>query len=260
MQSFYFGEASRQLYGVIQEPAGNHFADYAVLMCYPFGQEQMRCHRAFRQLGSMFARHGVASLRFDYFGSGDSAGDSADFSLSESIDNCQQALEQLKKMAAVERIYVVGLRLGAFIAAKALAANASVKGFVCWDAVLSGGRYLSELRATISDEQADQLILNDSWWVNGFALLPALRAEIAQLEFEAIEFAGYRDILQVVSSQDSQYEQFAQHLRAQGHRVAEAYTPIEGGDNWQLVDDQGSLLLPHQSLKAVVDHVIDWQR
>ena len=59
---------------------------------------------------------------------------------------------------------------------------------------------------------------------------------------------------------ENSYEQFAQHLRAQGHRVAEAYTPIEGGDNWQLVDDQGSLLLPHQSLKAVVDHVIDWQR
>jgi hypothetical protein len=46
----------------------------AVLLCNPFGQEAIRCHRAFRLLSARLASSGIPSLRFDYFGTGDSPG------------------------------------------------------------------------------------------------------------------------------------------------------------------------------------------
>lgn len=256
MRPIYFGGPSRQLYGVIQEPASSHFADYAVLMCYPFGQEYMRSHRAFRQLGNLFARNGVASLRFDYHGTGDSMGDSSEFSFQESVKNCQLAFEELQRVTAADRIHVVGLRLGAMIAAAALGTKADVRGFVFWDSIISGASYINELRSTITDEQVEQLIVNDTWWVSGFPLYSSVRDEIQALAFENIQLAKNRDVLQIVSRSDVAYDTIAQNLQKQGNRVTHEYMPLIGDDDWQRVDDQGSLLLPHQQLNAIVNHVI----
>ena len=46
----------------------------AILLCPPMGQDMIRSHRVYWQLREALAMKGIASLRFDYYGSGDSAG------------------------------------------------------------------------------------------------------------------------------------------------------------------------------------------
>ena len=62
------------IYTLFSEPQGHSLADYAVLMCYPLGQEYVRSHRALRTLSAHLAQKGVPSLRFDYRGTGDASG------------------------------------------------------------------------------------------------------------------------------------------------------------------------------------------
>ena len=67
----YFG-ADAELFGLYQPADAS--AGKAVLLCPPLGQEQIRCHRLYRQLAHALAAEGIAVLRFDYYGCGDSAG------------------------------------------------------------------------------------------------------------------------------------------------------------------------------------------
>ena len=49
MTPMYFGSSTSPLYGVYHAPMG-HDRNQGVLLCYPFGQQYMRAHRAFRQM------------------------------------------------------------------------------------------------------------------------------------------------------------------------------------------------------------------
>ena len=74
MNPFFFGSSEERLLGVHHPPRGRAPRERGILLCYPLGQEYMRAHRAFRQLGMLMARRGFHVLRFDWFGTGDSAG------------------------------------------------------------------------------------------------------------------------------------------------------------------------------------------
>src|SRR6187402_2642822 len=50
-----------------------------VVLCQPFGREAMWVHKGWRVLAENLAAAGSPTLRFDYAGTGDSAGESEDF-------------------------------------------------------------------------------------------------------------------------------------------------------------------------------------
>jgi hypothetical protein len=73
-----FGPASRQVFGVFHAADQERAEDTAVLLCPPFGQEGLRTHRFFKVLAERLSRAGIATLRFDFYGSGDSPGDESE--------------------------------------------------------------------------------------------------------------------------------------------------------------------------------------
>ena len=76
-QPLYFGSAERPLFGWLHlDPA--RAGRTGLLICNPFGYESLCAHRTLRQLAQAAADAGIPSLRFDYDGSGDSAGSDAD--------------------------------------------------------------------------------------------------------------------------------------------------------------------------------------
>jgi uncharacterized protein len=142
----YFGTAQRRLYGVYHPPTGGGDREEGVLLCYPSVQEYMRTHFAFRKLAGLLTQEGFHVLRFDYFGTGDSAGDIRDASPAEWCLNVRQAREELRDQAGVSRVSVVGLRLGAALATVAATSDMDVRDLVLWEPVLDGDVHLEDLR------------------------------------------------------------------------------------------------------------------
>jgi uncharacterized protein len=142
-----FGPPARQLFGLYQPPAGTDRGECAVL-CNPFGQEAIRCHRLYRILGDRLARAGLHVLRFDYLGSGDSDGDDSAADLDVWTDDVLRANDEAARRSGCARSAWFGLRLGASLAALASArAGREPVRLVLWDPVIDGAAYLAELAA-----------------------------------------------------------------------------------------------------------------
>ena len=141
-----FGDPSRQLFGLHLAPTGGAIRNQGVLLCNPFGQEAIRCHRLFRVLGERLARDGYHVLRFDYYGTGDSDGDDIDADLDTWLDDVVRADEELLRLGGCSERSWFGLRFGATLAALA-SARAAVPPvrLVLWDPVVDGALYLEEL-------------------------------------------------------------------------------------------------------------------
>ena len=150
MNPFYFGTSAKPLYGVYYPPRGGTARDVGIVLCYPMGQEYMRAHRAFRQLSNLLARAGFHVFRFDYYGTGDSGGDADVGTLTQWQEDIRAAIEELKDTAGVQKVALVGLRLGASLATVAAAGRSDVASVTLWDPVTDGAGYLDELLAVPS--------------------------------------------------------------------------------------------------------------
>lgn len=137
----FFG-ADGGLFGMYHAPATP--ARRAVLMCPPLGQELIRTHRLYRQLAQALAAQGLAVLRFDYHGTGDSAGDSTDVDWQRCIGDTVSAAGELRSRAGVDRIIAFGARLGGSIAMGA-ADRARFTEVIAWDPVVDGDDYVAAL-------------------------------------------------------------------------------------------------------------------
>lgn len=118
----------------------------SVLLCNPFGEEALRAHRIYRVLATQLERRGYAVMRFDYGGTGDSMGDSADVTVEGSIADVALAAAELRATSGAGKLVVIGLRLGATLAALATSRGGlRSRHLVMWDPVVDGSAYLSEL-------------------------------------------------------------------------------------------------------------------
>ena len=145
MHVSYFGSSERRLFGAYHPPEDGGERNAAVLLCGPAPQEYMQSHWVLRKLAARLATAGFHVLRFDYYGTGDSGGDSSAGSLEQWRADVVTALQELRDAAAVRRVSVVGFRLGATLAAQA---PIRVRDLVLWEPVVAGTAYLDELRAS----------------------------------------------------------------------------------------------------------------
>lgn len=155
VNSFYFGHASRALFGAFHAPQVSPRST-AVLLCNPFGEEAVRAHRIHRVLATQLSRAGYGVLRFDYFGTGDSAGMGEEATLEEWTDNVATAAEELRRRTGVSRLAISGLRLGATIAALA-SPRITPHHLLLWDPVVEGAPYLRELAEAHTQYMSEEL-------------------------------------------------------------------------------------------------------
>jgi uncharacterized protein len=142
----YFGGG--RLLGALHHPQRLRARTTAVLLCNPFGEESSRAHRTFRVLATQLERAGYMAMRFDYSGTGDSQGESADATIDAWLGDIGIAADHLRVASDAARVAIVGLRLGATLAALAAARGAvRPRHLVLWDPIVDGAAYLRELAA-----------------------------------------------------------------------------------------------------------------
>jgi pimeloyl-ACP methyl ester carboxylesterase len=99
-------------------------------------------------LAAKLSNSGQHVLRFDYYGTGDSAGEAASGSQPGWIEDILEAHEELQASSSVSRVIWIGLRYGATLAALAAQnLRRPLAGLVLWDPIVDGGAYLHELTA-----------------------------------------------------------------------------------------------------------------
>lgn len=143
----FFQAHDRELLAAVHLSPRLHARSAAVLLCNPFGEEAARAHRAYRVMARKLEDAGYAAMRFDYAGTGDSSGDIDDFGVDAWIEDIEAAADVLRRESGVSRTVLVGLRLGATLAALcAQRGRLRAAHVVLWDPVVDGAQYLRELR------------------------------------------------------------------------------------------------------------------
>ncbi|HEY0179321.1 MAG TPA: hypothetical protein VGC30_06790 [Dokdonella sp.] len=148
----FIGAPSRRLFAVRR--AGPAPAA-AFVLCPPFFHEQFLSYRLLSLTAARLAARGIASLRFDYFGSGDSWGSEADFSLAGAIADTETALAELAARLPGVPLRLLGARAGAWPAAT-VAARHGLPLWL-WQPLPDGAEWLRELDARDAAERASRL-------------------------------------------------------------------------------------------------------
>lgn len=139
--------SGKWLRGMIHRPAGGRGGGRrvpGVVFFHGFTADRMESHWLFVKCSRALARAGIASLRFDFYGSGESEGEFGEATLEGEISDARAAVKFLLRQKGINprRLGLCGLSLGGAIAA-CVASQARAGALVLWAAVAQ----LSHLRA-----------------------------------------------------------------------------------------------------------------
>ena len=129
----YFQNENQMIAGVLHTPEGRGpFA--GVILCHGFTGNKVETHFLFVAMSRELERRRIASLRFDFRGSGESEGEFVDMTPSAEVSDARQALHVLAKQPEVDaaRLGVIGLSLGGLVAACTAGREPAVRSVVLW--------------------------------------------------------------------------------------------------------------------------------
>lgn len=260
MELHHFGPHESQLLGVHHAPAKSPRA-CGIALCYPIGQEYIRAHRAFRQLATRLSRAGFYTLRFDYFASGDSAGASDEATVDRWLSDVSDAIELLKRRDGVRRVALVGLRLGASLAALAAMERRDTAGVVLWEPVVDGSAYVRELmndQAALSDRRrqlegerfASQARGSSEREILGFPVTDRLLEALERIDLLAAARPPAREILLVERARTEAARELADRFSSRGADTE--HRAIASPRIWSAVD-RAHALVPRETLECIVN-------
>jgi exosortase A-associated hydrolase 2 len=254
---FHFGIGTRRLFGVYRPGVGEGTTAKAAVLCAPWGQEYIRAHRSVRQLGIQLNAAGFHVLRFDYYGTGDSAGDMTEATVKDWEEDVGLAVDELRDSSGASRVSLIGLRLGATLAASCAASRPQdVRELVLWDPVVSGREYLSELRAAAGAVTARRPAADSPLEVNGFPLSSAMAAELDALDLVALADRLPARTLALSSNAASANAPALQSFRSALERRGPTSTleVVEAPPAWIEYRGSGTALMP----VAILQRITQW--
>lgn len=153
---FFFEGAGGALFGLLhQPPPGATATQEAFVFCHAFAEEKLWTHRTCVTMARALALRGHPVLRFDCRGNGDSDGAFPDFSIAGALDDVARAVEVVRERTGCSAVSLLGLRLGATIAALSAERLPGIERLVLWAPIVDGARYMQEqLRVNLATQLA----------------------------------------------------------------------------------------------------------
>ena len=207
-QPLYFESGEDRLFAWLHRPSTPLESKLGVVICSPFGYESICAHRGVREFAEAIAAVGIPALRFDYVGTGDSA------EIDENADHVKlwsqdviAAIRALRYRTGVERICLLGIRFGGLLAALAAAECPMVESLILVGPVVSGRRYVRELRtaqlagialngSSGSDGDSEANRTNPKGLeAGGFSLSAATMQSLAQVDLQTAPAPAVRSML-----------------------------------------------------------------
>jgi pimeloyl-ACP methyl ester carboxylesterase len=190
--ALYFDSGEHRLFGWLHRGSPGVTPDIGLVICKPFGYEAICSHRGQRAFAEAASGLGVPTLRFDYSGTGDSAEIEPHANqLDAWTRDVTAAVAELQRCTGVERVCLLGFRLGALLAILAARQCKAISALVLVAPVISGPSYLRELRtirlaASLGTELAGspRAASTDPMEVSGFSLSAATLSALAQVDLK----------------------------------------------------------------------------
>jgi hypothetical protein len=152
-EPFYFGDSPRSLFGILHPAIARQ--KKALLACPPLFQDAIRSHRALWQLAESLSEAGIDTLRFDWFGTGDSSGESQELVFDGMLDDLLAAREMLTTMSGATLTRMLALRSSALPLLMHAAAQSAPVDLVLWDPCLDGKAVVADWRAQQTRQMAE---------------------------------------------------------------------------------------------------------
>ena len=205
--------------GWLHPAAGKH----GVLLCGAPNHEILPLYQSWHALAAMIATAGLPALRFDYHGTGDSLGDDRQPGRVEAwLQSIRAAARFMRDEAGVETLDLVGIRLGATLAALA-AAEIGVERLVAIAPIVSGRTYIREVQ-TRSRMLAGMWRLSEASSTrgdiasDGFVLTQQTAAEIARLDLAGLTGRPAREVF-LLAEKSASLDKLAEKYDAADCRV-----------------------------------------
>jgi len=239
-----------------------------VVMCASWEYEAAAVGQTWRVFADRLANAGLPTLRFDYPGCGDSLGTSeAPGAFDNALASISAAAETLRAQAGVDRIALVGHRLGAALALMA-AETLDAEAVALIRPVVRGKTFVAEQRALSRILQAREgvAVRRDSepgvLVVEGFRLSPESLERIGKIDLTGLKEPGPKRVLIAGEPCSAQYDVLNDSLVARGASVtrydlsevagwAPALIPVEPPladcdsiSSWLQVDAESRVLRP----------------
>jgi uncharacterized protein len=127
-----FENEGQKLYGMVHLPAGNS-RHPCIAFLHGYTGNRIEDHCLFVKAARDLCEHGIACLRFDFRGSGESEGKFADVTVEGEISDALRAVEFLATLSSLDmtRLGLIGLGLGGCVAA-CMAAKVKAKSLALW--------------------------------------------------------------------------------------------------------------------------------
>jgi alpha-beta hydrolase superfamily lysophospholipase len=196
-QALYFNSGEHHLFGWLHRSLNDLKADVGVVLCQPFGYEAICAHRGMRAFAEAIAAAGMPALRFDYLGTGDSPEiDPQADQLQVWTQDVLAAAEELRSRTGVRQVCLLGFRLGALLATLAASQGNAVSALVVVSPIITGRRYLRELRTTrmaasLLDQSEPPLDQQEAraggMEVSGFAFSAATLEALAKVDLSTLQ-------------------------------------------------------------------------
>jgi exosortase A-associated hydrolase 2 len=130
------------LHGILRTPEAP--TQRAVVICDPFAEEKKCAHRPLTDLARALCEAGLAVLRFDLRGCGDSDGDFAQATLEGWAADLRAALAFVRERLSPQWLALGGLRTGAALAERVALADGGADALLLWEPVMDGKRYITQ--------------------------------------------------------------------------------------------------------------------
>jgi dipeptidyl aminopeptidase/acylaminoacyl peptidase len=153
----------QKIFGVIHRPL-TEVKYPALLMCHGLGGNKIGKQRLFVVLAQRLAALGIASLRIDFRGSGDSEGEFSEMTIDGEVSDAVCALNYLKNDPNIDynRISIFGRSFGGIVAMLAASHHDRIRSLALWAPVFNGNQWREQWQLlhsqAVNPERRDALM------------------------------------------------------------------------------------------------------